>query len=316
MTVFAMACARMGVLALLLPGLALSSAGQSHASHPKEKLPKVGSAPAILWREPTDIKTRDLYYGPGGKDHVPRGKLSFVDEDLHGTNPKFNVLDEDHVHWGVKMGNEAGPETAATRLVWAAGYFADEEYYVPELPAKGLPRLSRGENLIHKGTIHGARLKRHNHGEQHIGFWRFDKNPFAGTRELNGLKVVMELINNTDFKPEHLVIFDVDQVEQRYMIKDLGASFGRAGAGYFNRTKGVLSDYLRFPLIKKADPGYLDFWYFKHIPRADAKWIGGILAQLSDEQIADAFRAGGFSPEEVEGFTKKLREKIIELNNL
>ena len=34
-------------------------------------------------------------------------------------NPKFNVVDEDGVKWGVKFGNEAKPETAATRLVWA-----------------------------------------------------------------------------------------------------------------------------------------------------------------------------------------------------
>lgn len=149
-----------------------------------------------------------------------------------------------------------------------------------------------------------------------MGFWRFDNNPFAGTRELDGLKVVMELINNTDFKSEHLVVCDVDQVEQRYIIRDLGASFGRAGAGYFNRTKGVLREYVRFPLIREAGPEYLDFWYFKHIPRENAKWIGALLAQLSDQQIADAFRAGGFSPEEVQGFTRKLREKILELNNL
>jgi hypothetical protein len=44
-----------------------------------------------------------------------------------------------------------------------------------------------------------------------------------------------------------------------------------------------------------------------------ATWPAG---QLSDQQISDAFRAAQFSPEEVEGFTKKVREKINELQQL
>jgi len=63
-------------------------------------------------------------------------------------------------------------------------------------------------------------------------------------------------------------------------------------------------------------PEFIDFWSFKHIPRQHAKWIGGYLAQLSDDQIKDAFRAAGFSPAEVEGFAQKVREKINELVNL
>jgi hypothetical protein len=78
----------------------------------------------------------------------------------------------------------------------------------------------------------------------------------------------------------------------------------------------VLKDYQSKPLIKDAGPEFIDFWRFKHIPREHAKWIGGYLTQLSDEQIKDAFRAAGFSPAEVEGFARKLRDKINELVNL
>jgi hypothetical protein len=38
--------------------------------------------------------------------------------------------------------------------------------------------------------------------------------------------------------------------------------------------------------------------------------------QLSGQQISDAFRPRNFRPEEVEGFTKKVREKINELQQL
>jgi hypothetical protein len=54
----------------------------------------------------------------------------------------------------------------------------------------------------------------------------------------------------------------------------------------------------------------------RHVPRADAKWIGSLLAQLSPEQIGDAFRAGGYSPEEAKAFTEVLISRIHEFNEL
>ena len=54
----------------------------------------------------------------------------------------------------------------------------------------------------------------------------------------------------------------------------------------------------------------------KHIPRADAKWIGGLLGQLCAQQISDALSCAGFSPEEVEGYTKVVKARIAELNQL
>ena len=54
--------------------------------------------------------------------------MTFVDEDLKGSNPKFVVRDAAGVKWKIKLGTEARPETAATRLVWAVGYSADEDY--------------------------------------------------------------------------------------------------------------------------------------------------------------------------------------------
>src|SRR5690242_14554175 len=75
----------------------------------------------ILWQDPIDIASRDLYYGLGGKRHQPRGKFTFVKEDLSGSNPKFSVKDADGVKWKVKLGAETRPETAASRIVWALG---------------------------------------------------------------------------------------------------------------------------------------------------------------------------------------------------
>ncbi len=300
------------LLLLLALLLAMSPGIQVQAKKPKAA---VGSSPAVMWRAPDDITSRNLYYGAGGKEHEPQGKLVYEKENLSGVNPKFDVRDESGVKWGVKLGDEARPEIAAGRLVWAVGYFTDEYYYLPEIKFTNTPSLHRGQKMIKEGKVQSVRLKRYNKGEHKIGYWNWEHNPFAGSKELDGLRIMMELICNTDLKPEHRVIYDIRGIEQRYYLKDLGGSFGKAGLG-FNRTKGVLSDYKSRPLIHKDNGDYLDFWFFKHIPRAHAKWIGGWLSQLSDEQIKDAFRAAGFSPAEIDGFAAKVRDKINELTRL
>ena len=48
---------------------------------------------AVLWREPTDIGSRNLFYGAGGSEHQPQGPFVFVEEEKEGTNPKFIVRD-------------------------------------------------------------------------------------------------------------------------------------------------------------------------------------------------------------------------------
>ena len=77
-----------------------------------------------LWQDPTDLPSRDLFYGPGGKEHEPKGPFTFVKEDLDGTNPKFVVKAGDGTKWKVKMGVEAKPDPAASSLLWAVGYHA------------------------------------------------------------------------------------------------------------------------------------------------------------------------------------------------
>jgi hypothetical protein len=57
-------------------------------------------------------------------------------------------------------------------------------------------------------------------------------------------------------------------------------------------------------------------WIGKGIPRADVKWIAGLLAQLSPDQIRDAFRAAGYSPQEVDEFAIVVQGRIAELNKL
>jgi len=111
----------------------------------KENAERANELSAVLWRDPGAIASLDLLNGEGGAKNAPdpHAEYTFIKEDLSGTSTKFNVQDSNGVKWLVKLGVEARPETAATRLVWAAGYFTDEDYFLPQIHVKGLPKLHR-----------------------------------------------------------------------------------------------------------------------------------------------------------------------------
>ncbi len=274
-----------------------------------------------LWRDRGDVAALDLLGGPGGKEHQPGTKFKFIEESKSGTAPKFDVEDENGAKWKVKLGPEVKSETAATRLVWAAGYFADEDYYRPQIRVQGMKRLSRGQKYVSDGgLVREVRLERQGGGKK-LKNWSWYENPFAGTREFNGLRVMMALINNWDMKEINNEILDVNG-ESRYEVADLGASFGRTG-NLIGRSKAVMKDYAETKFIEKVTPEYVDFVFHtkmesvgKNIPIADARWLGNRLGQFSAEQIGDCFRAAGFSPAEVEGYTRVVMQRIEALKKL
>ena len=337
----------LGILAFSIPVRTQDSAPEKskNAAAEKSKREKraeeAAALPAAITSGPAEPATLDLYYGAGGKEHAPdpNGTFTFEDEDLKQTSPKFDVVDEKGEHWRVKLGEEAQPETAATRLLWAAGYFVDDDYYFAELKVKGLPRLHRGRRYVSGNEIvHGARLKRRPKDIKKLGDWSWFDNPFLGTKEFNGLRVMMCVVNNWDLAADNNSIYEVDG-ERRFLVSDVGASFGNTGS-FFTRSKGKLDKYegSEFTRKKNADdvdfvmhsrPLFLTFFirpYYRHmsemenvgkqIPRADAKWLGQRLAQLSESQIRDCFRAAGYSPEKIDGYTKVVQRRISELAGL
>lgn len=330
------------VLALTLFGALLSAAPQSvnAAAAAPGPLIESGRAPGVLWRDPSDITTRNLYYGPGGKAHEPRAPYTFVEEDNDGTQPKFVVKDGNDVKWTVKLGFEARSETAATRLVWAAGYFANEDYFVPEMHVEGLPKhLKRGDKYITGGVIHDARLKRHLEDEKMVGNWDWRSGPFAGTRELNGLRVMMAIINDWDLKKVNNKIYAGKDAEPPvYMVGDLGATFGPPGVILpLHRSRSDLEKYAASTFIRKITPEYVDFetprapfvamgfWPFtyfprvkldnllRHVPRQDAHWMGTVLTRLSKRQVRDAFRAARWQPDVVDAYATIVEDRVRQL---
>lgn len=300
------------------------------------------SAPAI-WHEPGDIKSKDLLNGPGGEKHRPQLPVKFLKEDRHGQNSKFDVEDVDGEKWKAKLGIEAQPEVVATRLLWAIGYFTNENYFIPNLEVKGLPaHLHRGQgHVVSPGHLDGVRLQRHRGGEKKEANWNWRDNPFVGTREFNGLRVMMVLLSNWDLKDENNAIFTNKDGQQQYLVTDVGTAFGASGKHWTEvASKNNLKEYRKARFISKVTPDYVDFnfprrppllhllvlpsylrqvhmrWVGNRVRRADAKWLGSLLAQLSTDQILDAFRAGGYPPDETAAFTKVVQSRIAELNQL
>jgi len=294
-----------------------------------------------VWQDAGDLSTLNLFYGAGGQSHAPdaNGKFTFVKEDDAGTSPKFEVTDDQGVRWKVKLGQEPQSETAATRLLWAAGYFVDEDYYLSEFKVTNMPKLKRGGQFVSAdSTVHKARLERKLKEIKNLGTWSWFDNPLQGKRELNGLRVMMSLINNWDLKSVNNSIYAIGD-ERRYVISDLGASFGNTG-NTFSRSKSSPKDYANSKFIERSDPEFVDFSMrsrpfilsavnvpnyeartrmeriTKHIPRGDAKWLGQRLSQLSEEQISDCFRAAGYTPAEITIYTQVVQKRIAELNAL
>jgi hypothetical protein len=297
--------------------------------------------PVVIWHETVDVPQLNLIYGAGGKEDAPTpdAKYKFKKEDESGTNPKFDVEDDKGVHWRVKLGPEPRAETAATRLLFAAGYFVDEDYYVDELRVDDLPKLKKGESFVTEGgVVHGARLERRTKEVKKLGTWEWNKNPFVGSREFNGLRVMMALINNWDLKTVNNSIYQMEN-QTVYAVTDVGATFGKTG-NTATRSKSNLKDFEKSKFIQKKTADHVDFVMHsrplliaavdvpnyrerssmeaitKHVPRKDAKWLGQRLGQLSNEQLRDCFRAGGYTQEEVDEYSRIIRERIAELNAL
>jgi hypothetical protein len=323
-----------------IAALALSCAVVAAAQNPAKS--SSAAAPAI-WHDPGDIKSKDLLNGPGGEKDHPQLPLKFLKEDRGGQNSKFDVEDANGTKWKAKLGIEAQPEVVATRLLWAIGYFTNENYFVPNLEVKELPaHLHRGQgHVISPGRLDGARLQRHRGNEKKAANWSWQHNPFVDTREFNALRVMMVLLSNWDLKDENNAIFTDKEGQQQYLVTDVGTAFGASGKHWTEAaSKNNLKEYRKARFISKIAPDYVDFnfprrppllhllvlpsyihqvhmrWVGNRVPRADAKWLGSLLAQLSTDQILAAFRAGGYPPEKSAAFTKVVQSRIAELNQL
>lgn len=185
-----------GVGAPLEAVASASSGPAQHAGKNRDDAANSSARP-LLWEAPTDLETRDFFYGIGGREGSPdpSGRFTFVRREgaPDDTSEKIVVEDDRGRRWTVKFGWEAGPETTASRIVWAAGYHTDADYFVEHAHIEGRGGFE----------VRNVRFERDDDGFKTVGRWDWNSNPFVGTRELDGLKTLMALLNNPDVRTEN-----------------------------------------------------------------------------------------------------------------
>jgi hypothetical protein len=287
------------------------------AKQKKKKQAPQGTA--VMWERPSDISSRNLFLGPGGANMRPDlRRITFLREEKGGYSKKYRVRDGSGREWVVKIGKEAQSETSAIRLLWGVGYLTEVNYLVPRVTIPG------------KGTFTNVRFEARPENWERVGEWKWKKNPFVGTPEYQGLKIMMALINNWDLKDSNNVIVQTGRngnAELRYIISDLGATFGHASTTpifwRFTRSRNNPSKYVKTKFLEKVkgDRVVLHFGgknrgLMKNLTVRDALWLSTWLSQLSDQQLRDAFRAANYRPDQINMLARAVRERSDELRYL
>jgi hypothetical protein len=272
----------------------------------------------ILWEEPTNISTRDLFNGPGGEAMKPDlTRLTLIEEKASGArSQKMRVKDGSNREWQVKIGDEARAEVAASRLLWAVGYFTDTTYLVPSAQIEG------------KGSFKNLRFEARSKSIKRLTEWSWDDNPFLNAKELQGLRVLLALVDNWNLKNENnriLLIRDDEsgRNELRYILSDFDIRLDRtlAGPSFWYQLDGKKKPAEAG--FATSRNGFVDLNYLgshkerlQGISVASANWIGGLLTRLSSQQLSDALRAGNFTSEESRAILVVLQSRISELTKL
>ena len=336
------------------PGPAVAAPASPAQKQRANIVPRSALHNPVLWHDPGNVAALDLLHGPAGAQGMPLPAFTFEREIRTGARPVFEVHDDNGKRWAVELGRDARPEVAASRLLWAAGFYTDQDYVLWKATVSGL-HLRNARRYIHHDTrrVPGSRRRRERVGEdyisdarfvllapgqQELGNWSWRSNPFNGTRQLNALRVMMAVLNCWDLRDENnTIVGETASATEQFRMSGVGASFGRTHARLFRRSsRDSARDYERTRFITRRTATTVDFatpassynpfslfhrrtsttWIGRNIPRADARWIGSILAQLSHKQIEDAFWAAGYSVNDVNTFANTVEARIRALGDL
>ncbi len=323
-----------GFLSLLLIVSFAPAFGQAKQKRARDAATNPVPGAPTIWHDPGPVESLDFAYGPGGKKHAPKPPFTFVEEDKGGTNPKVKATDAAGQTWGVKWGSEIHSEVFASRLAWAAGYYVEAAYFVKSGKITGATGLSRAKKYIGSdGSFTNARFELKEKGidkKTDKESWRWDRNPFVGSRELNGLKIMVMLTSNWDPKDQRddesntAIYLKRKTGVVTYLMTDWGATMGKWG-GVFSREKwdcdgfshqgqkfvtGVEGRLVRFGYDGKRPHDVRD-----DIRVSDVKWLLEFVGRITDAQIRAGLGASGATADEIDCFTMAIRQRINQLAN-
>jgi hypothetical protein len=286
---------------------------------------------AELWQDPTDIATRNLYDGAWGRKNAPDPTVvyHYVKKKEEGTNPGLTVTDPDKREWHVKQpphnneGAEGPIEVTLSRILWAVGYHQPPEYFLEKFTLADDREVQPGEEATPTRSVPGGRFRLEDGSLKKLGTWSWQQNPFVGSQPYQGLLVVLMIFNSSDIKNDNNTLYEVkksptpdDSVKTWYVVRDLGTALGQTGRFHPHRGDPDVFDKLGF--VTGIEHGFVKFEYHgwhqelfkRRITPDDVKWGCELLSRLSDQQWADAFRAGGYEPALAQRFITRVHQKI------
>jgi hypothetical protein len=273
---------------------------------------------ASLWTEPRDLEKSDLYHGHWGSERAPNpmGVYTLVERKHSGVNLGLTVKDEKGREWSVKqpfpggLDSEAPVEVVLSRLLSAVGYHQPPVYFMPAFTLKD-------DFGTHVEV--GGRFRLKDPSLKETGTWKWEENPFVGTKPYQGLIVMLMMFNSTDLKNSNNSLYefrDGDLIKQWYVARDLGAALG--DTNLISPRKNHADSFERVPYLLGVNHGHIEFAYngwYKNLVRdritpEEVAWASALLGRLSDKQWSDAFRAAGYEPVVADRFIGTLKEKI------
>ena len=293
-----------------------------------------------IWHDVQREHANDLRYGPGGAAYVPEPPFAFVEELLTGSHPGVSVRDRKDRLWRVKWGAEAKPEAFCVRFAAACGYFAEVTHYVASGRIDGVTSLTRARGMVAEdGSFSDARFELEDRTvrmlfDEHS--WAWNDNPFVGTRQLDGLKIVVMLLSNWDSKDRRDVsrgsntaIFEFASsrfsTEARYLITDWGGAMGKWGATVVSRgrwdAEGFEEQTASF--VAGVHDGVVDFGYQgqrseigRGIPVAHVRWFYRKVRRITEPALHQGLVASGGSEEDAARFARALMMRIEALGRV
>jgi hypothetical protein len=255
---------------------------------------------------------------------------------MEGTFPKLTVMDAKGRTWSVKFGVKVIPECFCSRFVAALGYVTEPSYYVASGKLDGAGELRRARGLVKSdGSFVRARFQLRDSNTLEFltkRAWSLTDNPFRGTHELAGLRILLMMLSNWDAKDlrsgqgsSNTAVFRGPGGQMLYSFFDWGSTLGHWG-NILRRTRSDCSGFSADTphLITKVDGDVVVWGYSgKHetdvrsgITVDDLRWLAPHLSAITAEQIRAGLKASGATDGQTACWTESLESRIHEIGSV
>jgi hypothetical protein len=307
--------------------------GSADRTLPRQEPPK------ILWHTPPAATDQDWECTFSGCDHAPAPPFRFVKADAGGTSAKVTIKDGHGRTYSVKFGGKVIAESFGSRFLPAVGYTVEPSYFVGPGRIEGIPRLHLVSDFVKRdGSFARARFQLRDSKE--LAFlpnhaWSLADNPFRGSPQLAGLRVVLMLLSNWDIKDarngqtaSNTGVFrssDASRPELLYSFFDWGSTLGRWG-GLVGRTRSDCSGFhYQTPEFITGVSGGVVRWGYqskrtqdvtKGITVADLRWLAPYLNAIKPAEIRIGLKASGATDRQAACWEQALTERIHQIDTV